>query len=328
MGTRITDLNFDVLKYIMLFVAQSGAENLARAVSVCRMFMELAMDKDALKAAVFDNVRLSGRYELFQQINGLISRSAHAGNMTAQYMLAKIILVSSSQLLEMESKAAYSNSSSKNHFSADQADESKVPNDDTLAVSKDGTLASSFMAEFTMNQSYNRKLSSRSLYHFELVKLFWRQCSPHDLSEMRLHFNRYFMYYVGSGGERDLIFFDFIKNMCILDDYLKAFEELEKLRNRLKDEVRVTGELEKENKEMNEELFGQNEGSNNAFVRNCQTLGGILVGLRNERREVDAEFEAVVHAQFDEFKNFSKKIAAVFEEHRVRVVPIFDNIFR
>lgn len=52
--------------------------------------MKVAEDADVLKSVLFDNVRLSGRYGLFQEANGLLSRCARAGNVTALYMLSKV----------------------------------------------------------------------------------------------------------------------------------------------------------------------------------------------------------------------------------------------
>ncbi|XP_016434065.1 uncharacterized protein LOC107760518 [Nicotiana tabacum] len=83
--SKITDLNFDVLKHIMYHVALSpdGAGNLARTVSVCRLFKELADDSDVLKAVAFDRVTLTGIHESFWQPAGLLSRCLQTGNPTA-----------------------------------------------------------------------------------------------------------------------------------------------------------------------------------------------------------------------------------------------------
>ncbi|KAL7221375.1 hypothetical protein ACSBR1_023352 [Camellia fascicularis] len=87
--TNITDLNVDVLKCIMSFVAKSsdGAGSFARAISVCKPFMELAGDTDILKAIVFEKGSDSEHDESFWQINGLLNKCARAGNMSASHIL-------------------------------------------------------------------------------------------------------------------------------------------------------------------------------------------------------------------------------------------------
>ncbi|KAF5958570.1 hypothetical protein HYC85_005795 [Camellia sinensis] len=87
--TNITDLNVDVLKCIMSFVAKSsdGAGSFARAISVCKPFMELAEDTDILKAIVFEKGSDSEHDESFWQINGLLNKCARAGNMSASHIL-------------------------------------------------------------------------------------------------------------------------------------------------------------------------------------------------------------------------------------------------
>ncbi|XP_055806494.1 uncharacterized protein LOC129875087 isoform X1 [Solanum dulcamara] len=83
--SKITDLNFDVLKHVMYQVAVSpdGARNLARTLSVCRLFKELADDSDILKAVAFDQVKISGIHESFWQPAGMLCRCLPTGNPTA-----------------------------------------------------------------------------------------------------------------------------------------------------------------------------------------------------------------------------------------------------
>ncbi|XP_057974207.1 uncharacterized protein LOC131162084 [Malania oleifera] len=91
--TRIMDLNFDVLKHIIFFVASSsnGAVNFARTICVCKEFMKLAEDADVLRGVDFYNLRLPGTDGSVWKANGLLNRCAYAGNLTALYMLLKNI---------------------------------------------------------------------------------------------------------------------------------------------------------------------------------------------------------------------------------------------
>ncbi|XP_058226308.1 uncharacterized protein LOC131335115 [Rhododendron vialii] len=87
--TSITDLNADVLRLIMVFVAKSsdGAGSFARATSVCKGFMEIAEDTEVLKAVVFDKQSVSGFDESFWKINGLLSKCSSARNVGAVNIL-------------------------------------------------------------------------------------------------------------------------------------------------------------------------------------------------------------------------------------------------
>ncbi|CAK9162944.1 unnamed protein product [Ilex paraguariensis] len=89
--TRLTDLNVDVLKKIMIHVAESsdGATNIARMLPVCRVFSELAEDREIVKAVVFDRVKRSGIHGSFWQQNGLLVRCLRSGNVTACDILCK-----------------------------------------------------------------------------------------------------------------------------------------------------------------------------------------------------------------------------------------------
>lgn len=83
---NLTDLNFDVLKHIMYYVAVSddGAQNVARAMSVCRLFNELANDRDVLRAVIFnhDSV-LTSIDPSFWETTGLLCNCLIHQNMTA-----------------------------------------------------------------------------------------------------------------------------------------------------------------------------------------------------------------------------------------------------
>jgi len=73
----------------MLFVAKSsdGAGSFARAITVCKGFMEIADDKEILRAVVFDRENAAGFDESFWKINGLLSKCSSARNMDAVSIL-------------------------------------------------------------------------------------------------------------------------------------------------------------------------------------------------------------------------------------------------
>ncbi|XP_059644451.1 uncharacterized protein LOC132286188 [Cornus florida] len=178
----ITDLNPDVLKLLMILVAKSSNEaaDLARAISVCEAFMNIAAYEDVLREVNFSNVTLPKRYELFQYINGLLNRCAKAGNVTAQYMLAKTVLVSAAQFFLIDIPHDNSESVAADQYIIDRASGRLVSVNHAR---------STFIAHFIVDQASTSDTSNRSLCH-KLVRLFLCQCSPRDLIEMRPHFGQ------------------------------------------------------------------------------------------------------------------------------------------
>ncbi|CAH9088831.1 unnamed protein product [Cuscuta epithymum] len=82
---KITDLNYDVLKHVIYHVAKSsdGAKSFCRAISVCRLFKELADDRDILKVVTFDDIELSFIHESFWLPTGLLCTCVGAANWSA-----------------------------------------------------------------------------------------------------------------------------------------------------------------------------------------------------------------------------------------------------
>ncbi|PSS07958.1 Hydroxycarboxylic acid receptor like [Actinidia chinensis var. chinensis] len=190
MKSLIMDMQFDLLKYIMILMVKSsdGATTLARAVSVCSVFMKVAEDTDILKAVSFDNVNVTYRYELFQQTNGLLYRCAQVGNEAARYLLAKIVLVSSSQLLPRITKSEPKQTLWGCRHAMYEVRHIKIPRDDAMAAA--------FMPHFLPDQACStRGLGQTGLLHWELVRKFLYQCTTLDFTEMHPHLNRYIDYF-------------------------------------------------------------------------------------------------------------------------------------
>lgn len=187
MRRMVTDLHFDLLKYVMILLvkAAGGASNLGRAISVCSVFMKVAEDIDVLKAACFDDVNVSNRHGLFQRKNGLLYRCAQVGNAGAQHVLAKIVLLSSSRLLDMESEGAIL---SRDCSLIRKSCCGKIPMDDALVAS--------FMSHFAPDQGWSTTVSSQTLVHSQLVRKFLCHCSAHDLAQMHFHLQSYIDYFV------------------------------------------------------------------------------------------------------------------------------------
>ncbi|KAK1357676.1 hypothetical protein POM88_050932 [Heracleum sosnowskyi] len=100
----MAELPYELLYQIILFLVQSpvGAADFARILSVCKSFLLFAGDERILKLVNFDiRMELKNFYR-YQHINSLLVKCSEAGNVAAQFLLGKVILVSSSQLLLCE----------------------------------------------------------------------------------------------------------------------------------------------------------------------------------------------------------------------------------
>ncbi|VFQ86573.1 unnamed protein product [Cuscuta campestris] len=87
---RLTDLNYDVLKHVIYHLAKSsdGAKSLARAISVCSVFKELAYDRDILKAVTFDDIKLPVIHESFWLPTALLCTCFGVANLSAADKIA------------------------------------------------------------------------------------------------------------------------------------------------------------------------------------------------------------------------------------------------
>ncbi|XP_074374959.1 uncharacterized protein LOC141716659 isoform X3 [Apium graveolens] len=94
------ELPSELLSYIILMLVQSpgGAADFARIVSVCRRFRLFTQDKHILNLVNFDMKMEFKNFIQYQHINNLLVKCSEAGNEAAQFLLGKVILVSSSQL--------------------------------------------------------------------------------------------------------------------------------------------------------------------------------------------------------------------------------------
>uniref|UniRef100_A0A5B7BHV7 Uncharacterized protein n=1 Tax=Davidia involucrata TaxID=16924 RepID=A0A5B7BHV7_DAVIN len=324
-GRTITDLHFDLLMYIMIFVAKSsnGAANLARAISVSRVFMKVAEDRSVLQAVVFANVRVSHQYELFQQINGLLSRCAQAGNVAAQYLLAQIILLSSSQLQTRVLVRGSSKFSSRGRRLTDKACSGIIPKEDSPVVS--------FMAHFVPDQQACAcKTSSchRSLPHYELVKLFLRRCSPYDLTKMRLHLNHYLDYFIGRGNGVHLILNHSINHMCSIGDRVLGIAELGEIKRRVNAQMRHLTEAAMASRSRNVNPFLQKERSD-AIEAGIARCGATVLELRVKCAELGLSFEVVfgANSNLEAYVKYFCEVLTLYEEHRIIVYLAFNRFF-
>ncbi|XP_074376035.1 uncharacterized protein LOC141717747 [Apium graveolens] len=95
------ELPSELLCYIILLLVQSpgGATDFARMVTVSRNFNLFVQDERILKVVNFEIKMELKNFKRYQHINSLLVKCSEAGNVAAQFLLGKVILVSSSQPL-------------------------------------------------------------------------------------------------------------------------------------------------------------------------------------------------------------------------------------
>ncbi|CAM8924060.1 unnamed protein product [Rhodiola kirilowii] len=155
--TVFTDLSVDELSCIFIIVAQSGAAEHARVMSV---------------------------HDKHRQINGLISLAAEAGYSAAQYMFGQIILMSCEKLtLPLPiSESSYCPDLRVQDVSSSIFQGIYFP----LGKSEDQT----FMSQLSSKPSCDNK----GLYHYRFVKMFLSQCSPREFNSLYYHLRCYKAY--------------------------------------------------------------------------------------------------------------------------------------
>ncbi|KAH7852294.1 hypothetical protein Vadar_022910 [Vaccinium darrowii] len=173
--------------------------------SSCSVFSKVAEDTDVLKAVCFHDMIINP-CGLFQQTNGLLHKCARVGNAAAQYLLAKVILMSSSQLLPAVRKGGHTSFGSQRMNISECL--CKMPQDD------DNVVAANFMAHFAPDQACSTKYPSQTLLHSELVRNFLCQCSAHDVTLMHLHLNAYVDCFAEHGSRGNYVLHYLINKMC------------------------------------------------------------------------------------------------------------------
>lgn len=281
----VTDLHSDLLKIIIVMVAKSssGAVDLANTLSVCKVFMKVADDEDVLKAVDFDNVKLSDRYEKFQLISGLLTRCANAGNMKAEYMLAKVVLVSFSRVL------AYLCGPQECHREANAEEH----------------LAYSFLG-------YIREA------HCLLVSNFLCRCIPEEVVEMRQHLIRYFEYFLApvKGRLIDCINEMYTCSKCIIS--YKAMER--KFRDGFGTSVVVTGEMQ-DGFDLDTSVAFL-EGLSGRIFASCKVMRRFMIDRGNEEMDVNysLELEERCEEHIKEFNKLFSILKAILSQRRYLIL--------
>uniref|UniRef100_A0A7N0VFX0 Uncharacterized protein n=2 Tax=Kalanchoe fedtschenkoi TaxID=63787 RepID=A0A7N0VFX0_KALFE len=322
---EITDLDLDILRRIFSLVAQSGGGNLARTMTVCRMFRELGNDRDILRSTGFGDltmVTILGNLHLFQQFDGVLSKAARSGSATAQFLLAKIILLSSTKLVQSpfqidDNLVGEDQSSSDSSYASDD----DVSDADAAETEEGDSQASVFLSAF--ESAYNTQAPIKSLHHYHFVRMLWAKCSPHDISEMRLGLHCYYNYFGVHGNYDNSIFFKFIDSAEKISNFLRGIEELQSFSYGL---VELDDEEEDEILDEDPDQDEQQIDFSRDFVRRCKKHGKWLWKIRNKRPD-DKDLAAIIDAQFEHYKASCAALNSGFDEIRTLMLPVIDKIF-
>ncbi|XP_074374958.1 uncharacterized protein LOC141716659 isoform X2 [Apium graveolens] len=194
------ELPSELLSYIILMLVQSpgGAADFARIVSVCRRFRLFTQDKHILNLVNFDMKMEFKNFIQYQHINNLLVKCSEAGNEAAQFLLGKVILVSSSQLFLGEWQKADFHPC--DFFTLGELFCIMATN-----VSTQNHEVGSFISYFIPQQESTSEFSRTRLVHYQLVKLFLLNCSLLDFAEMSVFLKCYIKFFTSVTEEDDLL---------------------------------------------------------------------------------------------------------------------------
>lgn len=230
----MAELSYDLLYQIILLLVQSpvGAADFARILSVCKYFLLFAKDKHILELVNFEIKMEFKNFYRYQHVNSLIVKCSEAGNVAARFLLGKVILVSSSQLLLSEWQ--------KEECDFHPCDLAKLGEISCILatnVPAQEYKLGSFMTYFFPKQVSTSELSQTRLVHHQLVKLFLLNGSPYDFIEMVVFLKSYIKYYARFSGN-DITLINLIGFLVLRARRVRAVEKLAKTKESFIDSYR------------------------------------------------------------------------------------------
>ncbi|KAK9748108.1 hypothetical protein RND81_02G036700 [Saponaria officinalis] len=200
--SAIERLHPDEMREIMVRVAAqpNGAAHFTRACAVSKSFRNFMEDSDVLRKVSFGDLfsRLEGRYELFSEVGGLVARCARAGNLDAQLMLAKVLIVSAATLCNAKMEAKHSD------VSQDQYSTLCTGNTDLIDLDK----ATRILDEFSAQNTDAKEL-------LDLVKNFLSEAKLRDFVEIQDYLKGFVALYLVPKEECPCeIFLDTFDRLC------------------------------------------------------------------------------------------------------------------
>ncbi|KAJ8452291.1 hypothetical protein Cgig2_006096 [Carnegiea gigantea] len=153
----------EVTKAEASYLQEYREQAISELQALLRHFLE---DEDVLRAVAFDDMLVSSRWGLLQLKGGLVYRCAQAGQVQAQLILAKVVLMRTSQLLSVSNEAT------------DQVEPSSCE-----AQSSDGN---SFLENFLPEETWPHS----SGFHFKSGQKVTRHSAKEDTEDNRLALSR------------------------------------------------------------------------------------------------------------------------------------------
>ncbi|XP_074374963.1 uncharacterized protein LOC141716661 [Apium graveolens] len=233
------DLLGELLFHIIFLLVQSsgGAEEFARIITVCRDFLLYAEDKSILRVVNFDVKMEPVNFHRFQNIKGLLVKCSEAGNESAQHVLGKVIMLSSTHLFLRKWQPVRSSLAPLDRSMLD----CWIP--DTNIPAQNNRVRS-FMTYFSPIHVYRSKFSSTRLVHRHLVKLFLLNGSHYDFIEMYVFLKYCIKYFMAMGVTReDRRLIASIKLLYIRALCVTSLEKLDKTKESFNDYFRGVREF-------------------------------------------------------------------------------------
>ncbi|KAL9239487.1 hypothetical protein vseg_013802 [Gypsophila vaccaria] len=306
----IERLHRDEMREIMIRVAAqpNGAMDFTRACAVSKSFRVFTEDSDVLREVSLTDFfpGSEGRYELLAEAGGLVARCARAGNLDAQLLFAKVVIVSAATLCNAKMEAHHSDVSSK--FSALFTGSCNLIN-----LGKSVRLLNHFSAPNTDRKEL-----------LDLVRNFLSQAKVRDLVEVQHHLKGFIALYLGPGKQHQyIIFLETLGSLCekhsllygtTLDPHtllLMIFKDLCKAGETM---MRAVGVDEELYRPLQNCLVHMNEDVGyETLMKQLVTVASILM-LGGQAAMTKGDYEVLV------VKNNVLRIATVLKEYLKRLI--------
>lgn len=202
----------------------------------------------------------------------------------------------------------------------------------------DDPQAGSFMAYFEPDQGSTA--SQKSLVHYQLVKLFLRQCSPHDLSEMTIYLSCYINYFTRPDNHDIFPLHKAVDSMRALATRVKSMEELREIKERLDDCFRVLKEFstldygagiiccdDPRCSPSKRKAFEEAVARRHRFEQAASRCAVNMTALMSKSEEVGVDWRELLDEEGNPFEEPTEEVCNQFEESRANAVFAFEHYF-
>lgn len=187
---------------------------------------------------------------------------------------------------------------------------------------KDGAPVVPFVTHFLPDQASTSSAPQKSLVHYQLVKLFLRQCGPRDLAEMSFHLSWYMKYFTGSDNVGSYLLQATITSMRGQAIRIGARKQLREIKESLDYSVRALREVET--------IANEDDPSwQKARAEASSRYGAILIVLKFKCAEAGVDYGRLFGPQDngETFKTYFEEVRKLFEKCRTTTVTAFEMNF-